>query len=164
MAKWESTQRALDNAMDAETAAARRLAELASQISRAERGETRVLAEPAPAGPTDIASTAHESAPRESRSSQSFVLAALIIALLAAAVASVKLARASDDSVFAGADDAAAALSLPVVGVIPATTHAVARGSLFGRYRALTLLAQMLLAVAVFAAVAYIVQSPALRF
>ncbi len=65
---------------------------------------------------------------------------------------------------FAGADDAAAALSLPVVGVIPATTHVVTRGALFQRYRALTFMLQMLLAIAVFSAVAYVVQSPALRF
>ena len=54
--------------------------------------------------------------------------------------------------------------ALPVVGVIPATAHAAPRGSLFQRYRALTLVLQMLLAIAVFAAVAYVVQSPTLRF
>jgi hypothetical protein len=89
------------------------------------------------------------------------VLAALIIALVVAALASVKLARATDESLFAGADDAAAVLALPVVGVIPALSPALVRATLSQRFRALRVIAQMLLAVALFAAIAYFVQNPA---
>ena len=161
--QWESAQQALEAAMDAESAAAERLAALAAERREVESSEPVVVLEPTPAAPP-VAAVTDRSPPRESAGSQPLVLAALIAALVVAAAASVKLARWSDNNVFAGADDAAAALSLPVVGVIPATTHTMARPGLLRRFPALLFLLQMLLAVAVFAAVAYVVQSPALRF
>jgi hypothetical protein len=56
--------------------------------------------------------------------SQPLTLAALLIALAVAALAAVRLARS--DSVFSSIEDVAAALALPVVGVIPASASSVA--------------------------------------
>jgi hypothetical protein len=151
--------------MDAESAAAERLAALAS-LGPQPAGTATAVATPESAstasetktGATATLSTASE--PSRQSASQPLVLAALVIALVIAAVAAVKLARAGDESVFAGADDAAATLALPVVGVIPAVGPAWAGRSVFDRYRSMTILGQMLLAVAIFALVAYCVQNP----
>ena len=53
-------------------------------------------------------------------------------------------------------------LALPVVGVIPATARSLAYRTFFERHRTLTFLAQLMLTVLVFAAVAYCVQNLAL--
>ena len=81
-------------------------------------------------------------------------------AMPSAAVASIKLARATDQTIFSGADDAAATLSMPVVGVIPAGSAAAAQGSILQRHRTVAFLIQVLAAVAVFALVALMVQNP----
>ncbi len=57
---------------------------------------------------------------------QPLALAALLIALAVAALAAVRLARS--DSVFSSIEDVAAALALPVVGVIPSSASSVAAG------------------------------------
>jgi hypothetical protein len=177
MAKWDAAQEMLEAAVDAESATAERIAALAAEKSRSQAAaamppqvetsalEMEIVAaadSEAPPDP-DAAMHAHRAAPADSegtRGSQPLVLAALIVALVIAAIASVKLARATDESVFAGADDAAAVLSLPVVGVIPAPTAAMAHGNVFQRYRTLTFLAQVLVAVAVFALVAFFIEKP----
>lgn len=164
LAKWEKAQRMLETAMEHQSSAAQQLAAIASQAPVAEPAVVVATSESKPAMPSQPVSESNGTLSREPSASHPLVLVALIVALVVAAVASVKLARASDSSVFAGPDDAAATLSLPVVGVIPATSHAVVHSSFFQRYRAVTFLLQMLLAVMVFAVVAYVVQSPALRF
>ena len=93
--------------------------------------------------------------------SQPLVLGALVLALVVAALAAIKLAKAGDDTVFSGADDAAATLALPVMGIIPATPSGLRNTSHAQRLRAVQFLAQLLAAVLVFAAVAYAVQNPA---
>ncbi|MEX2115232.1 MAG: hypothetical protein WD845_18715 [Pirellulales bacterium] len=162
LANWDSAQESLEAAMDAESATAERIVALTSRQTAA---RVPPVAPHAPATqPADIPQVSAEphgvSPQRAARSSQPIVLAALMVALVIAAFASVKLARANDESVFAGADDAAAALSLPVVGVIPATAAALAHGTLFQRHRTLTFMGQVLVAVVVFALVAFCVQNP----
>jgi hypothetical protein len=164
LSKWESAQQELQSAIDSESSAAERLAAVASQVRSAQAsplGPSPAASEPGAAPPV-VAAAPAETPPSEARRSRPLVLAALIIALVVAAVASVKLARATDETVFAGADDAAAELALPVVGVIPAASPSLAYGSIFQRYRTATFLAQMLVAVAIFALVAYCVQNPAM--
>ncbi len=175
MAKWDAAQQILEAAVDAESATAQRIAALAAEHARSQAA-TAAMPPAKPTAPEmgEVAESQSKSADEPNahvaphaaaaadskRGSQPLVLAALIVALVIAAIASVKLARATDESVFAGADDAAAVLSLPVVGVIPAPTLALAHGTVFQRYRTLTFLAQVLVAVVVFATVAFFVQNP----
>ncbi len=167
LANWDAAQEMLEAAMDAESATAQRIVAMTSRQAAAQVAPTPAAKQPA-AHATEPAETAlvaikpqqPDLPQRDARSSQPLVLAALILALVVAAIASVKLARATDASIFAGADDAAAALSLPVVGVIPAATGAMAHSTVFQRYRTLTFLGQVFVAVVVFAFVAFIVQNP----
>ena len=137
LANWEVAQHGLQSAIDAEAAAANRLSTLASQQAhqRAVQEADVPLATIAPT--TLTADTAADSfvvppaEPQTPKGSQSLVLAALIIALVIAAIASVKLARATDETIFAGADDAASDLALPVIGVIPAPSVTLAHGTVF---------------------------------
>ncbi len=110
--------------------------------------------------PAKTAPTAEHSP--EARSSQPLVLAALAIALIVAAWASIKLARASDETIFAGAEDAASVLALPVVGAIPTMTGVRSVSTLRQRHPTAAFLVQVLVAVVVFAAVAYFVQNPSM--
>jgi hypothetical protein len=93
-------------------------------------------------------------------------LAALLIALAVAALAAVKLARSSSDVYFENVDDVAAALALPVVGVISPFDNAVSSSALSQPpatrlVRHITLACELTLAVIAFALVAYGVQNPA---
>ena len=93
------------------------------------------------------------------RSSQPLALGAFLMALVITAWAAVKLARSTSGALFSSVDDVSAALALPVVGVIPASSsprlaHATESASL----RLLTLVAQLVIAIIVFAIVAYTVQ------
>jgi hypothetical protein len=86
-------------------------------------------------------------------------MATLIVALAVAALAAVRLARSANETMFANADEITAALALPVVGVLPAVDSS-AEPSLGSRFvQGLVYLAQLLLALAVFALVAYAVQN-----
>ncbi|MGD9722246.1 MAG: hypothetical protein AB7O59_11610 [Pirellulales bacterium] len=166
MVKWEAAQRKLQAAMEAESSHAERLAATAARLSEmalaaADQQETKTAATAPllPAAP-DLPASPQSDPSAPQNSSQPLVLAALVIALVVAAVASIKLARSQSANVFSGADDTAATLSLPVIGVIPAPTPAMAYASVFQRHRTMTFLAQMLLAVIVFAIVAWCVQNP----
>ncbi len=182
MAKWDTAQAMLEAAVDAESATAERIAAMASEQARSQHAAAAIpLAEtsaqegvaqeednveesqaetPDEPDTATASNTAAVSDSENARGSQPLVLAALILALVIAAIASVTLARATDESVFAGADDAAAVLLLPVLGVIPAATPALAHGTVFQRHQTLTFLAQVLVAVVVFALVAYCVENP----
>jgi hypothetical protein len=161
LGRWEQAQHTLEAAMNAESTAVERL--VASLSRTPANSSLEVETKTAATSPTSAAATeTGQAARRKRRGSQPLVLAALIIALVVAAIGSVKLARTVDESVFAGADDAAATLALPVVGVIPAAAPALAYRTFFERHRTLTFLAQLMLTVLVFAAVAYCVQNLAL--
>ncbi|MBI3837956.1 MAG: hypothetical protein HY288_08485 [Planctomycetia bacterium] len=89
------------------------------------------------------------------------MLAALLIASVVTAIAAVKLVRSSSGAVFANAAEVSAVLALPVVGIVPAAEIASDTRPAAARVRRATLLmAEVLLAVLVFAAVAYLVQDP----
>ena len=170
LARWDAAQKDLQAAIDAEVSAAERLTAL-----KAHTGVTEAVpALPVPNELTSDVETTSPSAtttataapaapaskPVEHAGSRPLVLGALIVALVVAAFASVKLARGTNETVFAGADDVASALSLPVVGIIPALSGIGSHGSMAQRFRGLALFGQLLVAVAVFAAVAYFVQNP----
>ena len=175
LAHWQAADAELRRTVDAEVAATRRLAELSRTVPAAEPiadvapPEPRTIddvpaAVPAPMpSPREVAMPEYEhlTAETEHAGSQPLVLGALILALVVAAFAAIKLAKAGDDSVFSGADDAAATLALPVMGIIPATPSGLRSTSHAQRLRAIQLLAQVFAAVLVFAAVAYAVQNPA---
>ena len=175
LANWQAADAELRRAVDAEVAATRRLAELSRTVPAAEPiadvapPEPRTIddvpaAVPAPTpSPREVAMPEYEhlTAETDHAGSQPLVLGALIVALVVAAFAAIKLAKAGDDSVFSGADDAAATLALPVMGIIPATPSGLRSTSHAQRLRAIQLLAQVFAAVLVFAAVAYAVQNPA---
>jgi hypothetical protein len=92
--------------------------------------------------------------------SQPLALAALVIALAVAALAAVKLARSGSDAVFASVDDVAAALALPVVGIIPLADSPASVAPAGRLARPLVLAGQILLATLLFALIAYGVQNP----
>jgi hypothetical protein len=156
LADWQIAEQSLQAAIDGELAAAEKLAAVAARAGLDEHATS------AAANATPVAAASPEPSKSPGRSSQALVLAALIIALVVAALASVKLARSSDETMFSGPDDAAAALALPVLGVIPAMSAAVSRAPITRRFRTAVILGQAVLAVAVFAIVAYLVQNPAI--
>ena len=93
-------------------------------------------------------------------------LAALLIALAVAALAAVKLARSSSDVYFESVDDVAAALALPIMGVISpfdnaAPSNALPQSPATRLTRHVMLACELMLAVIAFALVAYGVQNPA---
>jgi hypothetical protein len=157
LADWQAAEQTLQAAIEGELAAAEKLATLGAQptLQEADRPTPQAAATPKQSIRSESTS------PSTDRGSQALVLAALIIALVVAALVSVKLARVTDETVFSGPDDAAAALALPVLGVIPAISVAPPRAAIGRRFRALVVLGQALLAVVVFAIVAYLVQNPA---
>jgi hypothetical protein len=174
LSNWQAADAELRRAVDAEVTATRRLAELSRAVPAP---EPVAEATPEPRKIGEIPATVNAATPsaREAAApiqehvtpdsdrvgSQPLVLGALVLALVVAAVAAIKLAKAGDDTVFAGADDAAATLALPVMGIIPATPSGLRRTSHAQRLRAMQFLAQLVAAVLVFAAVAYAVQNPA---
>jgi hypothetical protein len=169
LAKWETAGSALQAAIDAESNAVERLAGIADK-QRAVEAAPPTVAAAAPAAPShDVAALppvkaapVAEQTAEERPGSQPLVLAALAIALIVAAWASIKLARASDETVFAGAEDAASVLALPVVGAIPTLAGFRSGSTLRQRHPTATFLVQVLVAVVVFAAVAYFVQNPSM--
>lgn len=179
---WQAAEQRLDDALATETAAAERL-----EATAPPKPQVAESASPAPGNtPLDNRQTgpsvaADAEPPREhvnesgdtaaathlppseadSAGSQPLALAAMLIALAVAALAAVRLARSSADPTFASVDEAAAALAIPVVGIIPATAARLQRARMDGsRPRNLILVGQILLAGIVFAAVAYGVQNP----
>lgn len=172
--RWQAAEEDLKTALAAEERAVARLAAIklapappsptpasAATPSVLTSEPSAAVAAPAPQRPA--ASTASE--PRQ-QGSQPLALAALLIALAVAALAAVKLARSSSDVYFENVDDVAAALALPVVGVISAIDN-VAPSMLLPQpadkrlSRHARLACELLLAVIAFALVAYGVQNPA---
>jgi len=160
-ARVEEAQQELDHALEAKERAARELASLpgpvAPQVVQSAPSETpakRTVVPPAtPVPQTATLEIQHGSQP--------LALAALLIALAVAALAAVRLARASD-AVLNSVDEIASALAMPVVGIISADRPLVAMLSPLARARrGLVILAQAFVAIALFALVAYIVQDPA---
>jgi hypothetical protein len=91
--------------------------------------------------------------------SQPIALAAIVAAVLLAIVASIWLARANAEGVFPTAEAVKASLDLPLVGVVPAA-HGKPRRPTGRLQRGIVLLGQIMVAVAVFGAVAYAIGSP----
>ncbi len=129
--EWTQAEDALTAAID-EWKAAQEDLELLPDLLDDE--QVAVQAQPvpemaaAPAAPdvekraTDDNEAKHAAQPAAAEASGSapLALAALLIALAVAALAAVRLARSAVDPVFASVDEVAAALALPVVGLLPA--------------------------------------------
>ncbi len=155
-----TAERDLRQAIARETEATERLARLPAETPSKTSTPTPVAAAPVPVEPSGPTG---DNASREAMSQQ-LALAAFLLALVVAAWASVKLARSSSDVMFSSVDDVATTLALPVVGVIPAAApaRAVAVPAAASPLRStLVLLGQIVLAIVVFAAVAYCVQNVA---
>jgi hypothetical protein len=157
--KWELAQHDLELALASQRAADDRLAALPPS-------EPDVAAAPAAAptvaplvAPETV--TASSAAPSDNGrgSSQLLAMATLIVALAVAALAAVRLARSSNETLFTNADDITAALALPVVGVIPAVERAAPAGPGSRVIEGAVFLARLLVALFVFALVAYGVQN-----
>ena len=175
--RWQAAEEDLKTALDAEDRAVARLASIqlppalpsmtppppaaTPSILTSEPSVTPAPPAP-PAPPRPAASTAGES---RQQGSQPLALAALLIALAVAALAAVKLARSSSDVYFENVDDVAAALALPVMGVLVPIDN-VSSSILFSQVpatrltRHAMLACELLLAVIAFAIVAYGVQNP----
>ncbi len=155
-ARWQTAERDLLAGLEAERAAARHLAEIkvpAAAAAVAHRPVPTPLPKPSAGAPRPTINT-------QDQGSQPLALAVLLTALAVAALVAVRLARSSNDAVFASAADVSAALALPVVGIIPAAERPVHdRSSTTQIRRCIVLVAQVLLALLVFAAVAYLVQN-----
>ncbi len=169
--RWQAAEEDLKTALEAEEQAVARLASiqlppaLPSMTLPPPAATPSILtSEPSVtvAPPRPAASTAGES---RQQGSQPLALAALLIALAVAALAAVKLARSSSDVYFENVDDVAAALALPVMGVLVPTDN-VPSSILFSQLpatrltRRAMLACELLLAVIAFALVAYGVQNP----
>ena len=143
--RWQFAEHNLQLAVAAERLAEQRVAALAMQDEPPSEPQQ---AQPAPP-------LARVVEVRPAAASQPLALAALLIALAVAALAAVRLARS--ESTFANVDEVAAALALPVVGVIPATLdgHAKANSSLI---RGLRFAGELTIAFLAFATLAYGVQ------
>lgn len=177
--EWQAAERRLDRALAIESAAADRLAAIESALAEHAQSERKdspsprqrltaqthdaIAAEPpAPkqAEPNDDAQAVSATASdAQSGGSQPLALAALLIALAVAALAAVKLARSTADPIFASADEVAAALAIPVVGIIPAAAARLSQTQAAARRR-VPISVQLLVALGIFALVAYLVQNP----
>jgi hypothetical protein len=170
-ADWKACEQSLEQARDAESKAVDLLAALPIVAPIAEKP-----AEPTPANqalqmpsasividdrvePSTVPPTATKGAPiASSAGSQTLALAALAVALAISALAAVKLSRAGADPLFASADDVAAALAVPVVGIVPAAAAGNRVADPAALRRTVVVGLQILVAVTVFLAVAYLVQ------
>jgi hypothetical protein len=151
---WESAQQEFEAAENAERAAQRQLAGLAPAATSSEPQPE--AAEQVMTSRDEVGAAAAPDTAVASRGGQDLVFAALVVALAIAALAAVRLAKASNDNLFTNVDDIAAALALPVVGVFPVARRTPS--GLAARLTSLAILAsQVALAVAVFALVAYCV-------
>lgn len=168
---WEAAEQALDAARTAESLAAEHLAAIPLHLPAKPRAShpSQANIEQRPArndGAVESKLTSQRidlpaSAPPASTTSsgtQTLALASLAIALAIAALAAVRLARSSADPLFSSADEAAAALAIPVVGIVPAAASGAARAIVPAR-KGLRLLVQLLLALLVFCVVAYSIKN-----
>jgi hypothetical protein len=165
-ADWQSCEHALDVARVAESAAIERLAALSVVASPPTR-PAQISSAPPVASPPIIedsersapaAAMPPSSSSAANATSQSFALGALAIGLAIAALAAVILSRSGSDQLFANADDVAAALAVPVVGIVPAVATRDRAAAMADIRRFLAVIVQIVVAVAVFAAIAFAVQ------
>ncbi len=170
LGNWRTAERRLESARLAEAAAADRLAAvtnllLHSPAARDEMAapspdrvqshsptEPKVEHQAADSSATVLADSHHEQASR----TQTLALASLALAVMLAALAAVRLARATSDPLFASADEVSASLAVPVVGIVPFGVRN-SRATDAGMRRGFFLLGQITLALALFGAVAYAV-------
>ncbi len=151
--RWQAAEQASQSAIRAENRAAEHLAAVKSAAAPA-------VAADLPELPPTTQKGAYQ---RDERGSQPLALTALVLALAVAALAAIKLARSSSDPIFASADEVAAALALPMVGILPAAEALeMALPAARPLPRSTRLLGEIVLAVIVFGAVAYLVQSTAI--
>ncbi|MEX0677154.1 MAG: hypothetical protein WD063_08775 [Pirellulales bacterium] len=184
--RWQAAESVVDDALAAERAVSQRLEAIARpkpQLvepappenspadwlrdlsgARPNDGADDKLDRTPAAESRDAAATAAGSSSSESDSagSQPLAIAALLIALAVAALTAVRLARSTADPIFASVDETAAALAIPVVGIIPATPARLqqAGSAASTRRSSVILLGQILVAAVVFAAVACALQNP----
>ena len=92
--------------------------------------------------------------------SQPFALAAIVVAIVVAIAASIWLARSSSEGVFPTAEAVKSGLDLPLAGVVPAARPQPHRRKRMPR--GIVLVGQIVLALAVFGAVAYAISTPGL--
>lgn len=157
--KWELAQHDLESALAAERAAVDRLAALPPSEPAAARPNLPVAPPVAPPAVPQVpeARTSSDLVEGEHDSSQSLAMATLIVALAVAALAAVRLARSANETMFANVDEVTAALALPVIGVIPAVDRSADQGIASRFVQGVVYVAQLLLALAVFALAAYAV-------
>lgn len=166
---WQRAELAVDTAIAAHAAAAKQLEVLAlAPQQRPPTTDALHRSSGVPVKPGVHAESRPENtAPRtstpvgDSSNSQVLALGALLLALAIAAFAAVRLARSTADPLFASADEVAAALAIPVVGIIPAAAARDARREQGAdRRRGWTLLGEVLMALAVFCATVFVLQAP----
>jgi hypothetical protein len=168
---WEAAEKALETARSAEARAAERLAAIplhpvpqplagrpapAKELPRAWKENAPIETKRTANRDERSVLTVHSATP--SSATQTLALASLAIALAIAALAAVRLARSSADPLFSSADEAAAALAIPVVGIVPRATTGAARAIVPAR-NGLKQLGKLLLAVLVFFVVAYSIKN-----
>jgi hypothetical protein len=172
-ADWQACEKDLEKARDVETKAIEGLAALPVAAPLAEKPVELTPSTPTPHPPAaaviiddrvpspqaPVATATPVAAPvASSAGSESLALAALAVALAISALAAVKLSRAASDPLFSSADDVAAALAVPVVGILTATLSGNRAGEPAALRRTVVVGLQILLAVTVFVAIAYLVQ------
>jgi hypothetical protein len=159
--KWELAQHDLESALAAERSANERLSALPSSEPDAPRPSVPVVPSNTPPDVPQVpeAKTSDDAIESEHNASQALAMATLIVALAVAALAAVRLARTANETVFTNVDEVTAALALPVVGVIPAVDRSAEPGIGSRFVQGVVYLAQLFLALAVFALVAYGVQT-----
>jgi hypothetical protein len=162
---WRSAEDALVTALDEREAAERALEAFAAlgesePPAEAEPIEKPLAAEETAVAPPDplVAQPAAAAPPRDARGSQTLALAALLIALAVAALAAVRLARSAADPVFASVDEIAAALALPVIGMLPAAGRRAVQARAVSSSQRSRVWLQLALAVVVFALVVLVIQ------
>jgi len=172
---WRTAERRLESARLAEAAAADRLAAVTNLLLHSPAaGDAMARLSPATNSPDqgqphaqadaasdreagDTSATLPVDAHHEKASrTQTLALASLALAVMLAALAAVRLARATSDPLFASADDVSAALAVPVVGIVPFGAK-LTSSSYGGARRGLVMLGQIAIALALFIAVAYAV-------
>jgi hypothetical protein len=164
--RWQAAEQDFKAALDVEERAAARLAAVQLPPAPPMNAPGDVTSQPAAtkaAPAVQPPAVAMDDTSRQ-QGSQPLALAALVIAVAVAALAAVRLARSSSDVYFENVDDVAAALALPVMGVITSTDNSATASSPHppaARWiRNATFACELILAVIAFALVAYGVQKP----
>ena len=159
--RWEAAEQDLSAALAAEERALERFGAIQLPPHPDSLPEVHSAADPTTSIAMEVP-TRSDSGESRQQGSQPLALAALLIALAVAVLAAVKLARSGGEVFFENVDDMAAALALPVMGVISMSDNVVIPQVPAPRLaRQVSLVGEILLAVFAFALVAYGVQNPA---